>query len=87
MSFGQLGLLAKDRGRPEEALAWTVRAVALFREFKHPMTGPAPRHLRRLTQQLGVPVLQRIWQETTGQPLPEPFETSSMPKNHPARGY
>jgi tetratricopeptide (TPR) repeat protein len=72
-SLGQLGLLAEDRGRLGEALAWTVRAAALFPEFPHSATRMVAPHLQRLTRQLGLPVLQRVWQDTTGQSLPEPI--------------
>ena len=71
-SYYQLGLLAEARGRPSEALAWTVRCVALFDEFPHPATGPGPQHLARLTAGLGVDTLERCWQQVTGHPLPQP---------------
>ena len=70
LTFGQLGLLAEDRGQPRQALEWMVRCVALFREFPHPSTGPAPRHLARFTDQLGTGALEQCWQQVTGSPLP-----------------
>ena len=70
LSFGQLGLLAENRGQLRQALEWTVRCVALFDDFPHPSTGPAPGHLARLTQQLGIPALEACWQKVTGGPLP-----------------
>jgi hypothetical protein len=71
MSFGQLGSLAEAKGRPHEALKWTVRCVTVFDEFPHPLTGPGPWHLARLTTALGVDVLRRCWLEVTGhQPPP-----------------
>ena len=69
-SYGTLGLLADARGRPADALEWMVRCVALFAEFLHPATGPAPIHLARLTAQLGMQALETCWQAVTGGPLP-----------------
>jgi hypothetical protein len=69
-SYGQLGLLAEQRGRPREALTWTVRCVALFDEFPHPSTGPGPQILARLTTRLGIDTLEQCWQQVTGSPLP-----------------
>ncbi|OLT26834.1 hypothetical protein BJF83_20225 [Nocardiopsis sp. CNR-923] len=71
MTYGQLGLLCEARGQVRQALEWMVRSVALFREFPHPSTGPAPAHLARLTRRLGLPVLEQTWHTVTGQPLPE----------------
>jgi hypothetical protein len=71
LSFGQLGLLAEDRGRPEQAMEWTIRCVALFDEFPHPATEPGPTHLARLTALLGIDTLQRCWHRVTGKPLPD----------------
>ena len=70
-TFGQLGVLAAERGRPAEALAWIVRCVTLFDEFPHPATGPARKHLARLTAELGMDALERCWHEVTGDPLPQ----------------
>ncbi len=55
LTHGQLGLLAEVRKQPRQALEWTVTGVALFDQFPHPSTGPGPRHLARLTRQLGMP--------------------------------
>ena len=71
MTYGQLGLLAEARLEPCEALHWVVRSVAMFDEFPHPASGPGPKHLARLSRQLGISVLQQAWQEVTGSPLPE----------------
>ncbi len=70
LSFGQLGLLAENRGQPRQALEWTIRSVVLFREFPHPATGPAPSHLARLTTELGTDALEECWQQITGGLLP-----------------
>ncbi len=70
-SYGQLGLLAEAAGRAIEALDWMVRCVSLFPEFPHPATGPGPRHLARLTGELGMSELEASWQRCTGQPLPD----------------
>ena len=72
MTYGQLGLLADDRQQPRQALEWTVRCVALFDQFPHPMAGPGPAHLARLARKLGMPALEEAWQKVTGQPLPHP---------------
>jgi hypothetical protein len=48
-----------------------VRCVTLFDQFPHPATGPGPRHLARLTRQLGTPALEQSWQQATGQPMPQ----------------
>ncbi|HLJ98966.1 MAG TPA: tetratricopeptide repeat protein, partial [Streptosporangiaceae bacterium] len=70
-TLGQLGLLAEMRGDDAAALDWTVRCLALFSEFPHPLTGPGPRHLARLTRQLGFGALEETWQRITGDPLPQ----------------
>jgi len=69
-SYGQLGLLAERRGQPRQALEWIVRCVTLFDQFPHPMTGPGPDHLARLTAQLGIDALEASWRKVTGSPLP-----------------
>jgi hypothetical protein len=71
LTYAQLGLLAERRGTLEAALDWTVRCVALFAEFPHPATGPGPRHLIRLTKQLGIPALETSWRRCTGLALPD----------------
>jgi hypothetical protein len=81
-TYGQLGLLAETRGEDPVALEWMVRCVALFNEFSHPTTGPAPQHLARLTANLGMEALARCWQQVTGNPLPgavRDFVSSSPP--------
>ena len=71
-SFGQMGLLVKEQGDVQKALDWTIRAVALFDEFPHPSTGPAPKYLLEFTQELGgVSILEERWQECMGVPLPD----------------
>jgi tetratricopeptide (TPR) repeat protein len=72
LTYGQLGLLAEARDQARQALEWMVRCVSLFSQFPHPATGPGPRHLARLTGQLGLSALERAWQQVTGQPLPPP---------------
>jgi tetratricopeptide (TPR) repeat protein len=71
MTYGQLGLLAEAREQPGQALAWIVRCVSLFDQFPHPVTEPGPRHLARLSRQLGIPALEQAWQQVTGQPVPQ----------------
>jgi tetratricopeptide (TPR) repeat protein len=70
MAYGQQGLLAEQQGKADEALEWTVRCVALFDEFPHPVTGPVPAHLARMTNNLGVQTLETIWARVTGAPVP-----------------
>ncbi|MGP4010775.1 tetratricopeptide repeat protein [Streptomyces sp. 4N124] len=69
-SYGQLGLLSEARQQPREALEWMVRCVTLFEQFPHPLTGPGPHHLKRLTRSLGIDALEPTWQSVTGAPLP-----------------
>jgi tetratricopeptide (TPR) repeat protein len=71
MTYGQLGLLEEDRQRPGQALDWTVKCVSLFDQFPHPLTGPGPGHLARLTGQLGMQALEEAWRRVTGQALPQ----------------
>jgi tetratricopeptide (TPR) repeat protein len=70
MSYGQLGLLAEARGQLTVGLEYTVRCVVLFDQFPHPSTGPGPRHLVRLTRQLGIETLEETWRKVTGVELP-----------------
>ena len=70
VTYGQLGLLAEARQQPAQAMDWMVLCVALFDQFPHPLTKPAPVHLYRLTRQLGLPALEQAWQQATGKPLP-----------------
>jgi hypothetical protein len=56
------------------ALDWMVRTIALFPEFPHPMTAPAPHNLAILIiAALGLPALEASWQRVTGAPLPAPM--------------
>jgi tetratricopeptide (TPR) repeat protein len=70
-TYGQSALLAEQQGQLAEALAWMVRCVSLFDEIPHPSTGPGPRHLARLTSQLGTAALEDAWQAVTGGELPK----------------
>ncbi|MEU6593113.1 tetratricopeptide repeat protein [Streptomyces sp. NPDC046881] len=72
-TYGQLGLLAEKKGNLLEALTWMIKCVALFDEFPHPMTGPAPKHLVRLVDSWTFPpmeMLEEWWDEVTGEPVP-----------------
>ena len=71
MTYGQLGLLAEAQQQPGQALDWIVRCVILFDQFPHPVTGPGPAHLVRLTRQLGMPALEQAWLQVTGQAVPQ----------------
>jgi tetratricopeptide (TPR) repeat protein len=68
--YTQLGMLAEARDQALESLAWNIRCVTLFSEFPSPLAGTGPSALARLTWQLGMPVLEKAWQQTTTQPLP-----------------
>jgi tetratricopeptide (TPR) repeat protein/tRNA A37 threonylcarbamoyladenosine biosynthesis protein TsaE len=72
----QLAILAEHRDRLRLALEWTVRCVALFSDFPHPATGPAPVYLAQLTAQLGIDALEQSWQQITGESLPEAIRRS-----------
>ncbi len=71
LTYGALGLLSATRGQPERAIEWYVRCVALFDEFPSPLTKTVPAALARLTDELGMPVLEQAWQQITGNPLPQ----------------
>lgn len=49
--------------------------MALFDQFPHPSTGPAPHHLVRLTADLGLDTVARTWRQVTGDPLPHAVRT------------
>jgi tetratricopeptide (TPR) repeat protein len=83
-TFGQLGLLAEERGQAPLALEWMVRCVALFSEFPHPASGPAPGHLARLASQVGTGALEQCWQYVTGSLLPNAIR--SYVESAPAHG-
>jgi len=70
-TYGQLGLLAEQREDVAGAFAWTIRCILLFDAFGHPATGPAPRHLARLTKTHGEPMLRDAWQNVAGAELPD----------------
>jgi hypothetical protein len=80
--YGQLGLLAEDRHQPGQALDWMVRCVTMFDQFPHPVTGPGPGHLVRLTTLLGMPALEQTWQQVTGQPVPQAVR-DYITRHHP----
>lgn len=71
MTYGQLGLLAESRCSKTAALDWVARCVALFDSFPHPSTGPGPKHLVRLTSELGMSTLEAAWQRVTDHRLPD----------------
>jgi len=69
-SYGQLGLLADSRGDASAALQWMIRCIALFDTFGHQATGPAPRHLARLSRKYGRDALTAAWQAVIGEAPP-----------------
>jgi tetratricopeptide (TPR) repeat protein len=72
LTYAQLGLLAEARDQAPLALEWYIRGVALFDQFPSPLTGTGSAALVRLTRQLGMPALAQAWEQTTGQPVPQP---------------
>jgi tetratricopeptide (TPR) repeat protein len=86
MTFAQLGLLAWARGQVDQALEWTVRCVALFDEVPHPLTGPGPEHLVRLTTRLGIAALEECWRKVTGDRLPQAVRAYVESNAQPADG-
>ncbi|WP_158854348.1 tetratricopeptide repeat protein [Saccharothrix deserti] len=70
-SHGSLGLIAENQGDLAAALDHVIRAVTQFDDFPNPGTGPAPEHLRRLTERLGVEALAGAWLRLTGTDLPD----------------
>ncbi len=83
--YGQLGLLAEQRGQPRQALVLTIRCVTLFGQFPHPLTSPAPEHLVRLTEQLGIDILETCWREVTGNPMPDAVRDYVSSSRHGTR--
>jgi tetratricopeptide (TPR) repeat protein len=71
LTYANLGALADARGDSIGALDWTVRCVALFPEFPHPLTGKASSNLAVLTARLGMEALEEAWKRCTGKLLPE----------------
>jgi tetratricopeptide (TPR) repeat protein len=71
-TYTNVGRVAEDRAQPRSALAWNVRCVSLFDEFPSPLTVSGPSAIKRLTRQLGMPALEEVWHQVTGQPLPQP---------------
>ena len=45
--------------------------MTLFAQFPSPPTATGPSALARLTRQLGMPALEQIWRQITGQPVPQ----------------
>ena len=66
-----LVVLAEIENDIPTALDWTVRSVALFDSFPHPLTGEASANLVAYTRKLGLFALEESWLRCTGQPLPE----------------
>ena len=64
------GLLAEEQDRINEAFGYAIRAVALFEEFPHRLSGSAPAQLARLTSQHGDTALRDAWTATTGNQIP-----------------
>ena len=62
-----------------------VRCVTLFAEFPHPLAGPGPEHLARLTAQLGIDAVEASWREVTGSPLPQAVRDYIKPSRRGAR--
>ena len=71
MTYGRLCMLAQDRQQPRQALAWIIKSVTLLSQLPNPPAGPGPLLVAQLTRQLGMPVLEEIWQQVNGQPVPQ----------------
>jgi tetratricopeptide (TPR) repeat protein len=71
LSLGQLGLLAEARGEPVRGLELLIRCVTSFDTFPHPLMGPAPVHLVRLTAELGRRQLEASWRKVTATAVPD----------------
>ncbi|MEU9893338.1 tetratricopeptide repeat protein [Streptomyces phaeochromogenes] len=84
MAYGQLSLLVEKQQQPREALKWMVQCVTQFEQFPHPLTGPGPAHLKRMTNSLGIGALERTWQSVTGSPLPPPVRDFVLAEDPPA---
>lgn len=69
-TYSQLAQLADMQGDPQEALAWTVRAVTQFDEFPHPAMPALSHNLSVIAGRVGMPALERCWQDVTDNPLP-----------------
>lgn len=78
-TYSQLAVLADMQGDPQEALAWTVRAVTQFDEFPHPTMPTLPHNLFVIAGRVGMPALERCWQDVTGTPLPPEVRTYVRP--------
>jgi tetratricopeptide (TPR) repeat protein len=83
MTYGQLSLLAEQQQQPREALKRMVQCVTQFEQFPHPLTGPGPGHLKRLTNSLGISALEQTWQSVTGSPLPSPVRDFVLAEDPP----
>ncbi|GLW90425.1 CHAT domain-containing tetratricopeptide repeat protein [Actinokineospora globicatena] len=70
-SHGALSATAAMRGDLTTALEHIVRAVVLFDHFPSPGMGPAPEHLRELTERVGLGALEDTWRRVTGVEVPE----------------
>ncbi|MDX8056641.1 tetratricopeptide repeat protein [Lentzea sp. BCCO 10_0798] len=70
-SHGALSATAEKRGDTSTALDHLVRGVTAFDDFPVDGMGPAPEHLRSLTQRVGVHALERSWLRVTGVALPD----------------
>lgn len=71
LSYGALGLLAERRSATHQALDLLVRSIVTFDDFPHPMIIPVMESLARLARQLRIGALEQIWQEVTGNLLPQ----------------
>lgn len=51
-------------------MAGAYQYDGVHEQFPHPLTGPGPGHLARLTGGLGLDVLRSCWREVTGREFP-----------------
>ena len=65
-----LHLLALERDCTDDAFRYSIRAVVLFEEFPHRLSGSAPALLGWLSTKHGVTALRDAWSATTGTQIP-----------------
>lgn len=71
MSYIMMGRLEAERNNPMAGLEWVVHCVSLFKDFPHPLIGPAPQYLAVFTKILGMDALAATWRKVSGKALPD----------------
>ena len=70
MTTAQLGLLARQRDQPRDALRLLIRSVNLYAGFPGLLPDTVPHAIARLIVQFGTGALETAWEEENGSPLP-----------------